>query len=373
MTKTKSKSSRRPPRSAIELLLERKAKVLLAAEKGYWDAINSLRHQRHETANTFDLPFEDSLPQDISSMVWGLKDGVAFVRYKTVGAKAQLDFRVLPITLEEWGNDGLIVPLPAGDISLARAGFIRGAGNVSLINCAFNDIHIPFVQFSHLRYGDPTNTPSVERAVLDFQLALLGLQTQPQANGSPQAVSGVETVAKLKKLADEFESLIGAGTKEEELQLFLKANPFVLHPSAECIPKKRLGEDFVTDFVLVSTTTQGPTYILVELERSSHAILTKDLVLSGPANHAIKQTRDWDVWLEKNKAYIQNKLPGFETPTYLIVIGRGHLLSDDERAYLRSYNREWKSTTLLTYDDVLSRFTSTIGNLEAIASNANPA
>jgi len=52
---------------------------------------NSLRHQRHETANTFDLPFEDSLPQDISSMVWGLKDGVAFVRYKTVGAKARLD------------------------------------------------------------------------------------------------------------------------------------------------------------------------------------------------------------------------------------------------------------------------------------------
>ncbi|OLP18584.1 hypothetical protein BST81_09850 [Leptolyngbya sp. 'hensonii'] len=369
----KNRSSRRPARSAIELLLEKKAKALLAAEKNYWDAINSLRHQRHEAASTLDLPFEDSLPQDISSTVWGLKDGVAFVRHKTVGAKARVNFRVLPITLDEWGNSGLIVPLPAGEFSLARAGFIRGLGNLSMINCAFNDIHIPFVQFSHLRYGDPTNTPSVERAVLDFQLALLGLQTQPQSSESPKAVSGVETVAKLKKLADELESLIGAGTKEEEIQLFLKANPFVLHPSAECIPKKKLGEDFVTDFVLVSTTTQGPTYILVELERSSHAILNKDLVLSGPVNHAIKQTRDWDVWLEKNKAYIQNKLPGFETPTYLVVIGRGHQLSDDERAYLRSYNREWKNTTLLTYDDVLSRFRSTITNLEAIAGNENPA
>lgn len=247
MTKNKRRSSKRPPRGAIELLLESKAKALLAAEKDYWDATTSLRHQRHEAANSLDLPFEDSLPQDISSTVWGLKDGVAFVRYKTVDAKARVDFRVLPITLEEWGNDGLVMPLPAGEISLARAGLIRGTGNVSLINCVFNDIHIPFVQFSHLRYGNPTNTPSVERAVLDFQLALLGLQTQPPSNGSPQTVSGVETVAKLKKLADEFESLIGAGTKEEELQLFLKANPFVLHPSAECIPKKRLGEDFVTD------------------------------------------------------------------------------------------------------------------------------
>jgi len=87
-------------------------------------------------------------------------------------------------------------------------------------------------------------------------------------------------------------------------------------------------------------------------------------------NHAIKQTRDWDVWLEKNKAYIQNKLAGFETPSYLVVIGRGDALTEEERAYLRSYNREWKNTTLLTYDDVLARFRSTISNLETIAGGA---
>ena len=229
---------------------------------------------------------------------------------------------------------------------------------------------MPFVEFSHLRYGDPTNTPSVERAVLDFQLALLGLQTRPSADANPQSATGAHTILVLKQLADNFESLIAAGTKEEELQVFLKANPFILHPSAECIPKKKLGEDFVTDFVLVATTTQGPTYILVELERASHQILTKDLVLSGPVNHAIKQTRDWDVWLEKNKAYIQNKLPGFETPSYLVVIGRGNALTVEESAYLRSYNREWKNTSLLTYDDVLARFRSTIINLEAIANGA---
>lgn len=368
MKKNKRKPSKRTSRSAIELRMEQKAKSFLSAEKKYWEAITSLRHQRHESAIFLDLPFEEKLPQDISSTVWGLKDGVAFVRYKTVGMKARVDFRVLPITLEEWGNNGLIVPLPAGELSLAQIGLMRGVGNISMIDCSFNGVHIPFVEFSHLRYGDPTNTPTVERAVLDFQLALLGLQIQPSVEGTSKPVSGAETVAILKKLADEFESLIGEATKEEELQIFLKKNPFILHPSAECIPKKKLGEDFVTDFVLVATTSQGPTYILVELERASHQILTKDLVLSGPVNHAIKQTRDWDVWLEKNKAYIQNKLQGFETPTYLVVIGRGNSLTDDERAYLRSYNREWKNTTLMTYDDVLSRFRNTISNLEAITS-----
>lgn len=368
MTIKKNKKPKRTPRTTIDLLMEKKAKSLLAAEKTYWETSNSLRRQRHERANLLELPFEEKLPENISSTVWALKDGVAFVRHSTVGPTSKVDFRTLPITLEQWGNDGLVVPLPSGEISLARVGLIRGTGNISLTNCQINDIHIPYAEFSHLRYGESTNKPSVERAVLDFQLALLGVQTQPQppvAEGT-NSVTGAHTIDLLKQLADKFAALIVAGTKEEELQTFIKSHPFVLHPSAECIPKKKLGEDFVTDFVLVATTTQGPSYILVEIERASHPILTRDFVLSGAVNHAIKQTRDWDVWLEKNKTYLQNKLPGFETPNYLVVIGRGDTLTDEEKAYLRSYNREWKNTSLLTYDDVLSQFRSTIANLEKI-------
>ena len=140
------------------------------------------------------------------------------------------------------------------------------------------------------------------------------------------------------------------------MQVFLKDHPFVLHPASEQIPKKKLGEDFVTDFVLVTTTAQGPTYLLVEIERAAHPLLTQEFTLTKEVNHAIKQTRQWDVWLEKNKAYLQNKLPGFETPKYLVVIGRGNKFDEDQKAYLRSYNREWKNLELLTYDDVLKRF-----------------
>lgn len=368
MTNKKQKQRKRPHLNAVQLLVKKKAKSFVAAEKTYWETISSLRQQRHEAASSFALPFEEALPQSISSTVWGLKDGVAFVRHKTVGPKARVDFRILPLSLEEWGREGLIVPLERGDFSLAQARAVGGLGNFSMINCQINDIHIPYVEFAHLRYGESNNIPSVERAVLDFQLALLGLQTQ-QASYQGQPITSSHTIGVLKQIADTFEKLLNEGTREEELQVFLKNHSFILHPSAECIPKKKLGEDFVTDFVLVATTTQGPSYVLVEIERASHPILTKDLTLSGPVNHALKQTRDWDVWLEKNKAYIQNKLPGFETPTYLVVIGRGHELTDDEKAYLRSYNRDWKNTSLLTYDDVLSRFRSTIANLESLSQN----
>ena len=88
--------------------------------------------------------------------------------------------------------------------------------------------------------------------------------------------------------------------------------------------------------------------------------------MAKPVNHALKQTRDWDVWLEDNKAYLQGKLPGFETPTYMVVIGRGHELDETQKKYLRSYNREWKNTELLTYDDVLVRYRSMIEQLKAL-------
>lgn len=368
MVNSKQKRRKQFHGNTAQLLLKNKAKRFLAAEKTYWTTFSTLRRQRHASASSLELPFADALPDSISSTVWGLKDGVVFVRHKTVGPVAKVNFRILPITLEQWGKEGIIVPLEGGDFSLAQARVIVGLANISMINCQVNDIKIPYVEFAYLRYDETHNIPSVEGAILDFQLALLGLQTQ-QRSTQPQPIVSSDTICLLKQIADSFENLLNDGTKEEELQVFLRDNSFILHPSAECIPKKKLGEDFVTDFVLAATTTQGPIYVLVEIERASHPVLTKDMTFSGPVNHALKQTREWDVWLEKNKAYIQNKLPGFETPTYLVIIGRGHLMSDDEKAYLRSYNRDWKNTSLLTYDDLLLRFRDTITNLELVSKN----
>lgn len=367
MASRKSKRSKGAyAQNPLEIIIRERSKEFLSAEREYWKERDALRKSMKRPVEVLSLKTGEALPADISSTVWGLRDGVAFVRHKSVPGRPIVQFRILPVTLEQWGDTGLLVPLDRGEFSLASAGVIRGLGHLTLINCMINEIHIPYAEFSHMRYGDPMNLPAVERAILDFQLTLLGLQTSPPVEaGGPERLSGETTIERLQEIARQFQELLQGERQEEALQQFLKEHPFVLHQSAESIPKQKLGEDFVTDFVLVASTTQGPTYTLVELERASHTVLTKNFTLANPVTHAIKQTRGWDVWLEKNKAYVQNKLPGFETPRYMVVIGRSAEFTDDQKAYMRSYNREFMNTELLTYDDVLARFEATIQRLQA--------
>lgn len=366
MAKKKNKRKPNQPKlNPIERALKKKADQFLRAEREFWKYRYELEDQHRKNAEALDLTVSKTIPENVSTIVWALKDGVAFVRYQDDTSKGSVGFRSANITLEQWGNEGLIVPTSKGEISLVQSGLIRGLGNITLQDCTLNDLHIGYVELRHAYYDKKELPSAIERAIIDFQLAFLGAQIREK---SPTPVDTSpkpdQTISKLDEIAKKFEDLLETADREEELQVFLKENPLVLNSTAEQIPKKKLGEDFVTDFVLVTPSQQGPTYTLVEIEKASHKVLIKDNSLSSEANHAIKQTLDWDVWLESNKAYFENKLPGFETPNYLIVIGRGNKLDDTAKAYLRSYNRTWKNTELLTYDDVLVRFRSVISGLK---------
>lgn len=363
--KTKKKSRKKKHlKNPVEIIIRDRAKRFLRAEKEYWKDRTALREKMVKAFNLLSLKAEQAMPSDISSTVWAFKDGVALIRHKTFKGRPNVTLRILPITLNEWGTTGLFIPIEHGDFSLVKAGFAKGLVNMTLIDCHINDITIPYAEVSHLKYEDTRNVSSIERAILDFQLTLSGLLVQTEKKVTGQ-LSSNQTIDKLVGIAKQFEKLLKGEVREENLQKFLMEHSFILHPSAETIPKQKLGDDFITDFVLIATTTQGPSYILVELERASHKVLTKDHTLASPVNHAIKQTRDWDMWLESNKAYIQNKLPGFETPNYIIVIGRSNNFGEKQKAYLRSYNREWKNIELITYDDLLIRFRSTIEKLKS--------
>ena len=348
-------------------MLKKKAYSFLKAEKSFWKYRYEIENQHRKNAEALNLEVPFTIPDEISSVVWALRDGVAFVRYHSPGKTGIVDFRSLDISLEQWGNDGLIIPTPQGEISLARAGLIRGLGSVTLNGCSLNDIPIPYAEITHAFYDQGQMPSPVERAVIDFQLSFLGVQLRENKNAPDQTEKRADTIEKLREISSKFEALLNDAEREEDLQIFLKENPMVLHPTAELIPKKKLGEDFITDFVLVTPSDQGPTYTLVEIEKSSHPVLVKDNSLSSQTNHAIKQTRDWDIWLEQNKAYLQQKLPGFETPKYMVVIGRGTSLADTAKAYLRSYNRDWKNIELMTFDDVLVRFNGVISALDIAA------
>lgn len=362
-------NNKRRGRNPADILIANKSKKFLEAEKAYWSHQKKLFEQIQRVSENLCFDATEMFPTNLSSVVWALKNGVAFVRYKTFIGKPRVEFRILNVDLKQWSEEGIIVPTEKGDLALAGNRIISGLGNFNIRNLTINDINISYLQVFHMKYGDENNLPIIEKAILDFQLTLMGMALQKWEKHEPTReinVNNKDIISKLKEIANSFEDILKNGGKEEILQKFIKENPFLISSSANAIPKQKLGEDFITDFVLVSFFEQGLEYCLVELERSDHEIINNDGSLTSKTNHAIKQIHDWDIWLEKNKGYLQNKLKGFETPNYLIVIGRSINLSEDQKAYLRSYNRDWKNKKLLTYDDLLLQFKKTIDTLEKI-------
>ena len=374
--KPKRKGSRRKNRSASELLIEQKGKKFIQVVKEFWAEQERLHQQFNETSAAFDVrpKGEELFPADAFGIVWLLRDGLVLVRFKTFGKHPSFQTRIIDLTVGDWLQKMWLIPVGEKEVSLAR--MFRGSSHITLTNCTFNEIHIEYAHVSHVYYDDPDLASNVSRAVLDFKLTVLGmilhsggavLSAIRETSASPE-----KTVELLAQKVSQFRDLLTTHTREEDIQSFLKENPFFLKPASEVIPKQKLGEDFVTDFVLLNILDQGPSYTLVEIEKASHKVLTKDKLLAEPVNRAMKQTRDWDVWLEKNKAYIQGKLRGFETPQYLVVIGRSNELNDEEKEYLRSYNRQYKNITLLTYDDLLVQAEKFLESLYRIAPKNSP-
>jgi len=357
--KPRHKGPPRKHKSRSELLIEQKGKKFIHAVKEYWAEQGRLHRVFNETSAAFDVrqKGEELFPTDSSGIVWLLRDGIVFVRFRTSGKHPPFQTRIMDFTVGDWLHKMWLIPVGEREVSLS--GVFSGSSNITLTNCTVNENHIDYAHVSHVYYDAPGFAPKISKAVLDFRLTLIGmifqsgaavLSTARETSAPPE-----KTVELLAKKVGQFRDLLAGGAREEGIQSFLKENSFLLKPASEVIPKQKLGEDFITDFVLLNILDQGPSYTLVEIERASHKVLTNDKLLAEPVNRAIKQTRDWDVWLEQNKAYIQGKLRGFETPQYLVVIGRSNEMSDDEKAYLRSYNREYKNISLLTYDDLLKQ------------------
>jgi hypothetical protein len=350
--------------SAKEALIRMKATAFLTSEKEYWKKRKQLTKDHDKMVDLLNESMSNT-PEMLSSIVWAHEDGVSFIRYKS-SRPPQVELRVSNTTLQQWTETQLIVPSNKGDISLVQLGF-KGPGTLVIRHCKFDDISIDYLDVSHLRYGEDLSSLSIETAILDFQLSLIG--SYFKGNGNIAILHNSEIIEKLASIASVFSKLIGEATVEEELQAFIKSNPFILDPTAQIVPKKKLGEDFITDFVIIVTSQNGPKFVLVELEQSSFNLFTKDLSFTSELSHAVKQTREWDIWLEKHKDYLRDKLPGLESPKYLIVIGKSSTLSEDAKAHLRAHNRSSHNTEIATFDDLLFKLTQLIDNLRKLNSS----
>jgi hypothetical protein len=162
-------------------------------------------------------------------------------------------------------------------------------------------------------------------------------------------------------LLRDFERLQDVTLSEETYQRFLETHPVFLDPLAsQVFPKSRLGLEHATDFAIRRFDGR---YVLVEIERPDTPIVTKQLDLSAPFNHAFGQVLDFQRWVEDNGAYAQRHLPGIASPRGLLVIGMRRGLSSEAQLKLRRFNANSATIEVVTFDDVLVQARNLYENL----------
>lgn len=112
-----------------------------------------------------------------------------------------------------------------------------------------------------------------------------------------------------RRHATGFEKCLANASREEDVQKYLEKNPMVLiqHLGGGhgrwVIPKKRLGSEFVTDFIIGQRNSNGYDWQAVELESPNARMFTKAGDPTARLTHAIRQIHDWRAWLAKNQNY----------------------------------------------------------------------
>lgn len=89
--------------------------------------------------------------------------------------------------------------------------------------------------------------------------------------------------------------------------------------------QKRLGSEYIPDFLVLGINSVGPQWVMVEIEAARHSIENNDGTLSGATRHGVKQIQDWRDWMMTNVAYAQTQLGlhGITTRAPgLVIIGR---------------------------------------------------
>jgi len=173
----------------------------------------------------------------------------------------------------------------------------------------------------------------------------------------------------IKDNIDEFEDIVNSPGKEEEAHQFLKNNGLILDLTSmtEPISKFKLGDDYITDFVIQETPT---SYVFIEIERPHIKLFNKSKGTRPPDrtqdfNQAIQQIEKWKIWIAKYPNYISDKLPGFSpNPSFWLIAGRRKHLSKEEQERLAEINQEYTSNyKIFTYDDLIDRVKAIISKL----------
>lgn len=164
----------------------------------------------------------------------------------------------------------------------------------------------------------------------------------------------------------ELESIISAAEDERPIQKFLESNGHLLTallggPERYCLPKKRLGGEYIPDFVIGDVNSQGIRWVLIELETPRSGIYLKSgLELDERTRKGLAQVVSWRSWLSQNIAYASKKRSDDgiglfdirEKADAIVLVGRRSQIPETKDA-LRHALRQENNIRIHTYDWLL--------------------
>ncbi|MFT4740665.1 MAG: hypothetical protein ACI9L9_001448 [Marivirga sp.] len=163
----------------------------------------------------------------------------------------------------------------------------------------------------------------------------------------------------MEELVEKYIEILDQELKEKEYQDFIEANTqfvprhFVQNHGVHMslvLRKLKISNDMVTDFVILSKSSIGWNYILVEIEKpSSRFFKSGSTDVHSDFIRGVKQIKSWKAWFSKpdNKSHFESQLrfikkPISNTPVeikYVLVTGRRSEYKDSEDKIhtIRSY------------------------------------
>jgi hypothetical protein len=214
------------------------------------------------------------------------------------------------------------------------------------------------------RVGDPGHEAAVKRA--RNEAARRSTRAVQVSVERGKELDDFRVPATVDEVAYEaFLTELESAQDEKPLQKVIEQFPAVLasilphHNGFFVIPQKRLGSNFVPDFLVGGATSAGIKWVLVELE--SPAV---DRLLSGKASESpakelrkgISQIEQWREWLKGNLDYARRSkkddglgLPGIRDDVPgVVIIGRGEPTDDVDK--FRQRTRAKLDIDIVSYD-----------------------
>ncbi len=182
----------------------------------------------------------------------------------------------------------------------------------------------------------------------------------------------------------ELEAVITTTEDERPIQKFLEENGHLLTGllggnERYCLPRKRLGGEYVPDFIIGDVDSLGVRWVLIELETPRSEIYLKNgLELDEKARKGISQVIGWRNWLSSNIAYArqrrsENGLGLFdirEKADAVVLVGRRSQMPETKDAQRQEY-RQSNNIQIHTYDWLLEKLRGAIRHLGPPASNSH--